>query len=91
MHGRIWDGAKNRDLSGANVFADCANNPGVPVKTDGNGLYRIKVRKSKIDCNLWVMVGLKISSRTKVYVAKTRTRANLELRRSGSKLVLVRR
>ena len=91
VHGRIWDGTKKRDLSGAQVFADCAKSPLSPAKTDSNGLYRIAVKKAKVDCNVWVIVGSATSSRARVYLFKSRTRVDLELRKSGGKLVLVRR
>jgi hypothetical protein len=91
IYGRIWESGSNRPMEGAMVQSSCARNESQPAVTDRYGFYRLLVLSTQVECQLSINFEGQWSTPLSVYVASSRTLADIEARRSGASWLLIRR
>ena len=91
IYGRVWLAGKGKSAVNAKVIVACAGNSPPPVRTDRNGVYRLRGLRAQGQCTITVQYGGKDSNAVTVFVSGARTRANLELRELKGRWAVIRK
>lgn len=91
IYGRAWVAPSGAAATPGTVLANCGGGK-YSVSVDQYGRYSIAGVPRKANCSLRVKYkGVATSNGIDVYTGAARNGANLELRRSGNRLLLIRR
>ncbi len=91
IYGRVWVNKAKNAAVGAEVTVTCEKGFSATARTDRNGVYRLKGPGKEAKCTAQVRYQNRNSTRVTFYSSRSRTRANLELRKRNGKWSLYRR